>query len=385
MVEVKDPGESEVSHHDRLFATNSDLYRSGGNHSPASHPHDGNARMEVPSSASSHQPSIIGIGASDTSPRVPDFARDLDVISNSHSSSNLEESILPDPNSTEAELASRRKLERVQAKRREGTLRRQFAERPRCLCTSDCHCMEDNGDPDITSTDRGGSSIDIEVLDPHLGRFLGRAPYINVLAGLGTLFNPEPRPSSSEGNSSTVAESTRTSSRLSQRTAVDGAVPSSRSRPTSAGRSSSAPLIQRRDRGGFYHPTPRDLRRRSETREDRHSTTDGETSTSRPPTTDDAASSASNSIDGSRNFRVPNHIGANDLANLPTPGSHEMPITPSRQVSAVGDSQEITPRPYSFDGAGNGSSGSARSLSETLTTALEELVNGISDDHSAVR
>ena len=386
-------GETNQAQEGFLIPANSNLNSQGRYQGSASRIHDNVGASEVPYTENPQQPFNIAHGTSPAPAHATTVTEGLPRFPSLYGSDD-EQPSLTNPAVAEDELEVQRKQQRVRAKRRQETLERRVAERPSCLCTTDCHCMQGNGASDPSSGDHQSSSLIIQVPDHPLGHLLRHSPLSSEsqsshpstgisLVEIGSHLYPDPRPSSSEGNSSTVAESSRTPSRLSQRTAVDDGTSSSRSRPASLGRSSSVPVIQHRDRGGFYHPTPRDLLRRFETREQlRRSVREGEIPTSRPPTRDGTDLSTADSTESSQGLHIRNHVGSTNLANLPDPGPHGMPATPPSRFSPTGNSQEMTPRPHSLSTSGNLLTQPAQVPPETLSAALEELADGSSEDHS---
>ena len=367
------------------------------NSNPSSHIRDETTNPETPDiggfggiSSGEHSDALAPAGRSR-------MAENLTRTESPHTHSNYEGPGHPGPIMSEEGNATSRKQERVRAKRREATLKRQIAERPRCLCSNDCHCMKDNGALDLSSSDRRTSSINIEVPEHPLDHLLGPTPPSSEsqssglsagisFAGLGTHLSPEWRPSSSEGDSNTVAESMTTPSRLSRRTAIDGSTTSLQIRRMSLGRSSSVPVIQRRDRASLYDPAFRESIPRPEPRDQlRPSASEEETLTSRPPNRDGNESNLSGSTESSEVL----YENILDHANRPNVEQQETQTqptvdnasrsSPSTQAPNMSESQEITLRLRSNHGPESLSSQPAQAPPRRLSTGLEELANGIPD------
>jgi hypothetical protein len=294
----------------------------------------------------------------------------------------------------------RTKQERIQIKRRRETLKRKATEQPRCECTDGCHCLKDSQRSSFASNDRRTLLRNPEAPPRSLGRpstpsdtsdgsryspSLGISP---ALAGLGSHLSTERSMSSSAENSSTVAESSRAPSRLSQTTAVDGSTASLHRRPVYLSRSASMPASEsRRQR----IPHQELLQHPGLLAQYNRFAREADAQRSSPRTYDGDDSNPSESTESSRGLQdlIPDHATSTSLANSAYPGQIEAPPhdggaprpSPSIRTPAAGDSQELTPRPSSFHGSGAVLSQPTQAAPERLSSALwDVLADGVSEE-----
>ena len=292
------------------------------------------------------------------------------------------------------------KQERILIKRKTETLKRKAAEQPKCECTEGCHCLKESQRSSFASNDRRTCLIRDSDIPPHiLGPLLAPSESSNEshnapplggvsdLAGLGSHLSTERSMSSSAENSSTVAESSRAPSRLSQTTAVDGTPASAYRRPLSSGRSSSMPGLESLGQGSHYQ----DLLQHSHLTQFNRLEADAQRSSTRNYERDDLnASEGTESSQRTRDF-IAGYVSPATRAHLPLHDQEEMqtPIDgpsrppPSTHTIVSGESQELTPRPSSFHGQGAAPSQPTQAAPEILSSALQGvLVDGVPNGES---
>lgn len=298
----------------------------------------------------------------------------------------------------------RTKQERIQIKRRTATLKRKATEQPSCECTDGCHCLKDSQRSSFASDDRRTFLRDPEAPPHSLDRLLIPSDTSNgsryssplginsALAGIGRHLSTERSMSSSAENSSTVAESSRAPSRLSQTTAVDGSTASMQRRPVSLSRSSSLPAY---DSHRQRIPCQELLQHPGLLAQFNHFAREADAQGSPPRIYDGDDSNPSESTEGSRGAQdsIPDRASSTSLANLASPGQIEAPTpvggapkpSPSIDTLAAGDSQELTPRPLSFHGSGAVPSQPPQAAPDRLSSALRDvLADGVSEEHSVL-
>ena len=286
------------------------------------------------------------------------------------------------------------KQERIQIIRRTETLKRKATEQPKCECTDGCHCLKDSQRSSFTSNDRRVFLHDVEVPPHSLGRFLAPSDTRSnesrhshplrgnlALAGLGSHLSTERSMSSSAENSSTVAESSRAPSRLSQTTAVNGSTASLQRRPASLGRSSSMPASYSRRQRTRYQDL---LQHPGLLAEFNSFAREVDAQRSLPRTGDVEDSNPSESTESSRGTQgsIPDHASSISLANLPDPGQVEAPTpidhapraSPSIPTLAAGDGEQLTPTPLSYHGSGAVPSQPTQAAPESLSSALRDVL-----------
>lgn len=293
----------------------------------------------------------------------------------------------------------RTKQERIRIKRRTDTLKRKATEQPRCECTDGCHCLKDSQRSSFASSDRRTLLRNPEAPPHSLGRPSTPSDTSNgsyssplginpALAGVGCHLSTERSMSSSAENSSTVAESSRAPSRLSQTTAVDGSTASLNRRPVYLIRSASMPAS-----GSRRQPIPQQelLQHPDLLAQINRFAREADAQRSSRRTFDADDSNPSESTESSRGAQdpIPDHATSTSLVNSAYPGQIEAPPhdggaprpSPSIHTPAAGDSQELTPRPLSFHGSGAVPSQPTQAAPERLSSALRDvLAEGVSEE-----
>ena len=305
---------------------------------------------------------------------------------------------------TPQEVLPRTKEERIKIKRKTETLKRKAMEQPKCECTDGCHCMKSSQRSSFTSNDKRTSPGNVQVpphsldhiLDPSESSSEGPSfplpGSLAALEGLGSHLGTERSLSSSAENSSTVAESSRAPSRLSQHTAVDGSTVSVTRRPASLGRSSSMPSVYNRRRGIHY---PEMAQRSDLLAQVNRFTREADAQLSSTGTHDGDDLNPSEGTESSHCLQEPSayHASSTSLANLPDPAQSAVQIPvdgtsgPSQSIHtlAAGGSQEPTPRPLSFYGSEPAPLQPDQAAPDTLSSALQDvLTDENSDEHNAL-
>lgn len=290
------------------------------------------------------------------------------------------------------------KQERVLNKRKTETLKRKATEQPKCECTEGCHCLKESQRSSFASNDRRAFLIRDSDVPPHLlGNFLAPSDSsndshnalslggISALVGLGNHLSTERSMSSSAENSSTVAESSRAPSRLSQTTVADGTTASAHRRPVSSGRSSSMPGLESLRQGGRYQDL---LLRPHLLAQFNRFEADAQRSSTRTPERDDSNASEGTECSQCTQDSIAGRISPPCLAHLPLHGLEEMQTlidgtsrpSPSTHTIVTGGSRELTPRPPSFHGREAASPQHTQAAPETLSSALQGvLANGVAN------
>ena len=302
------------------------------------------------------------------------------------------------------DILSVTKEDRIKIKRKAETLKRKALEQRKCACTDGCHCMNSSQRSSFTSNDRKTSPRSIQIPSHPLYQYSNRSETSNesrgfppsgsssALAGVGIHLSTELSLSSSAENSSTVAESSRAPSRLSQNTAVEGSAASVTRRPESLGRSSSTPVFETRRRE-IHYP---DMAQRPDLQAQvSHFAREADAQGSSIRTHDGDDSNRSEGTESSHCPQDPiaDRAISTSLANLSDPSQTDgqFPIdgapetSPSIPTFAAGDSQELTPRPLSFNGSETIPSQPTQAAPETLSTRLQNVItDGISNEQNVL-